>query len=131
RHHHLGAFGKLDRAGHVRGAEVELGTVAGEERRVTPALFLGEDVDLSREFGVRGDRAGLGQNLAALDVLFLDAAEQAADVVASLALVEEFAEHFHARDDRLFRLGVETDDLVFLTDLDDPALDAAGDDRAT
>ena len=43
-------------------------------------------------------------------VLLLDAAEQAADVVARLALVEQLAEHLDARHDRLLRL-VEADDL--------------------
>jgi len=38
RHHHLGAFGQMHDAGHVRGAEVELRPVVGEERGVTAAL---------------------------------------------------------------------------------------------
>jgi hypothetical protein len=46
--------------------------------------------------GVRLDRAGLAQHLAALDVFALGAAQQDADVVARLALVEQLAEHFHA-----------------------------------
>ena len=37
RHHHFGAFRKLNGAGYVRGAEVELGAVVVEERRVTAA----------------------------------------------------------------------------------------------
>ena len=44
RHHHFGAFGQLNRAGHVRGAEVELRAVVGEERRVAAAFFLGQDI---------------------------------------------------------------------------------------
>src|SRR3546814_15370936 len=40
RHHHLGAFRKLQRPRHVRRAEVELRTVVREERRVTPATLL-------------------------------------------------------------------------------------------
>src|SRR5688572_32588626 len=47
RHHHFGAFGQMHDAGHVGGAEVELGPVVGEERGVTTALFLGQDVGLS------------------------------------------------------------------------------------
>ena len=90
RHSHLNlvavGVGELgDVTGDVGGAEVELRAVAGEERGVTAALLLGEDVDLTSELGVRGDGAGLGDDLAALDVLALDAAEQDADVVASLA----------------------------------------------
>src|SRR6202008_4162883 len=47
RHHHLGAFRQVHDTGHVGGAEVELRTVVGEERRMTAALFLGEDISLS------------------------------------------------------------------------------------
>ena len=40
---------------------------------------------------------GLGQHLAALDLVALDAPQQAADVVARLALVEQLLEHLDAR----------------------------------
>ena len=93
--------GSLHGAGHVRRADVELRAVVGEERRVTAALFLLEDVDLAHELLVRRDRARLREHLAALDLVLLDAAEQAADVVARLALVEQLAEHLDARHDRL------------------------------
>ena len=53
-HDHLGALGQRDGTGDVGGAEVELRAVVGEERRVPPALFLGQDVDLRLEVGVRG-----------------------------------------------------------------------------
>src|SRR4029077_17871281 len=71
----------------------------------------------------------LGANLAALDVFALHAAEQEADVIARLSLIEQLAEHLDAGDDLLLRR-TDADDLDFLTDLDDPALDTAGDDRA-
>src|SRR5688500_15564455 len=48
RHHHFLVLGQLDGARHVRGAEVELRTVVVEERRVAPALVLGQHVDLGR-----------------------------------------------------------------------------------
>ena len=59
RHHHLHAFRQLARARHVRRAEVELRTVALEERRVTAALFLRQHVHLGLELRVRRDRARL------------------------------------------------------------------------
>src|SRR4051794_25879917 len=93
RHHHLGPLGKVGDPGHVGGAEVELRPVAGEERSVTTALLLLQAVDLSFEFGVRRDRARLAENLAALDLLALGAAQEGADVVAGLTLVEDLAEH--------------------------------------
>src|SRR5438132_27535 len=130
RHHHLGAFGQLDLAGHVRGPHVELRAVALEERRVPAALLLGQDVDPRVELGVRLDRAGLGQHLAALDLFALDAAQQAADVVARLAGIQQLVEHLDASDDRLARV-VNADHLDLFVDLDLAALDPAGDDGAT
>src|ERR1039457_2066000 len=40
RHHHLDTLGQVRHAGDVGGAEIELGPVPGEERRVTPTLLL-------------------------------------------------------------------------------------------
>ena len=93
------------------------------------ALLLGQDVDLGGELGVRLDRARLGQDLAALDLLALDAADEAADVVAGLALVEQLLEHLDAGDHDLAG-GLDPDQLDLVADLDDAALDAPGGDRA-
>src|SRR5690242_14781791 len=97
---------------------------------MTAALLLGEDVGLGLELGVRLDRAWLAEHLAALDFLTLGATEETADVVASLALIEQLAEHFHAGDNRLLRRP-DADDLDFFADFDDTALDTASADRAT
>src|SRR6266545_5727310 len=70
-HHHLDARGQGDRAGDVRGAEVELRPVVVEERRVTAALLLLQDVHLGLELLVRRHRTRLREHLAALDVLLL------------------------------------------------------------
>src|SRR5208283_621560 len=59
RHHHLGALGQGEHAGHVGGAEIELRAIAGEKRRMAAAFVLGQDVGRRLEVGVRGDRAGL------------------------------------------------------------------------
>src|SRR5215210_3250537 len=99
RHDHLRALGQTGDARHVRGAEVELRAVAREERRVAAALLLLEDVDLGLELRVRRYRAGLAQDLAALDLLALRAAQEAADVVSRLALVEDLAEHLDSGHD--------------------------------
>src|SRR4051812_29709238 len=130
RHDHLGPAGQGHHARHVRGAEVELRAVVVEERRVPAALVLGQDVDLALELGVRGDRAGLADDLPALDVLALDAAQQQADVLAGAPLVEDLAEHLDARDGRRGVLLADADDLDGLADLDDAALDATGHDGA-
>jgi hypothetical protein len=70
------------------------------------------------------DRAGLGQDLAALDLVALDAPQEAADVVAGAALVEELLEHLDAGHDDLAG-GLDPDQLDLVGDLDDAALDAA------
>src|SRR6187549_855254 len=72
-HDHLGPVGQADGPGHVGRAQVELRAVAVVERGVPPALLLGQDVDLRGELRVRLDRACLGQDLAALDLVALDA----------------------------------------------------------
>src|SRR5579883_2406525 len=129
RHHHLRPVRQRHHARHVGRAEVELRAIVGEERRVTAALLLGQDVRLGLEVGVRRDRAGLRQHLPALHVLAPDAAQQRADIVPRLALVQELAEHLDARHRRLRRV-LQADDLNFLAHLDHPALDAARHHRA-
>ena len=128
-HDHLGPVGQADGPGHVGRAQVELGPVAVVERGVPAALLLGQDVDLGAELGVGLDRAGLGQDLAALDLLALDAPDEAAHVVAGLALVEQLLEHLDAGDHDLAG-GLDPDQLDLVADLDDAALDAPGRDRA-
>src|SRR5207237_1229596 len=61
-------------------------------------------------------------------VFTANAADERADVVAGLALIEQLAEHLNAGDDGLAGV-LDADDLDFLADLDDAGLDAAGDDR--
>src|SRR5438270_2991997 len=52
RHHHFGALGENHLTGDVGRPEVELRTIIGEERRVTAAFVLRQDVDFSLEVGV-------------------------------------------------------------------------------
>src|SRR4051794_26430562 len=125
RHDHLRALGQVGHAGDVGRAEVELRPVAREERRVAAALLLLQDVDLGLELGVRGDRLRLAQHLAALDVLALGAAKQAAHVVARLTLVEDLAEHLHAGDHGVLG-GLDAHDLDRVAGVDDALLDAPG-----
>src|SRR6185312_1383779 len=131
RHDHLGALGEGHDAGHVRRTEVELRTVVVEEGGVTTTLVLRQDVGLGLELGVRRDRARLDDDLAALDVLALDAAEQQTDVLTGLALVEQLAEHLDAGDRGGGLLLLDTDDVDGLVDLQDTTLDTTGDDGAT
>ena len=93
------------------------------------ALLLGQDVDLGVELGVGLDAARLGHDLAALDLVALDAPQEAADVVAGPALVEQLLEHLDPGDDDLAG-GLDPDDLDLVADVDDAALDPPGGDRA-
>src|SRR5574340_49072 len=129
RHDHLGAGRQFNAAGDVGGTEVELRTVAVEERGVTTTFVLRQHVDLGGELGVRLDGAGLGQNLATLDFFTLGATQQHTDVIASLTLVEQLPEHLNTGAGGL-QGGLDADDLDFLADLDDAALDTTGDDGA-
>ena len=130
RHDHLGPSREGDGAGDIGGPEEELRTVAVEEVGVAATFLFGEDVGGGGELVMRDDGARLGKDLAALDLVVGDAAEEGADVVAALRVVKGLAEHLEASDDGL--LGrADTDDLSFVVDLDHATLDAAGDDGAT
>ena len=121
--------GSVHDAGHVRRAEVELRTVVGEERRVTAALFLGQDVGLGLELRVRLHRARLAQHLAALDVLALRAAQQA-PTLSPASPWSSSLRNISTPVTVVFVVGLQADDLDFLADLDDAALDAARHHRA-
>ena len=97
---------------------------------MTAALFFLKDVDLCLELGVRGDRAGLRDDLSALDVLTVDAAEKDTGVVAALRAVERLTEHFYTGDDRGLRR-FDTDYLDGIADLDLTAFDTTRSDCAT
>ena len=56
------------------------------------ALVLVQDIGLGLELGVRRDRAGSRQNLAALHLFTLGAAKQRPDIVARFAAIEQLAE---------------------------------------
>src|SRR5256714_9317315 len=130
RHDHLGALGEVRHPGHIGRPEVELRPIPVEERGVAATLLLLQAVDLGLELGVRRDRARLAQHLAALDLLALGAAEEAAHVVARATLVEDLAEHLDAGHDRARGLRLDADDLDGLARLDDALLDAARGDGA-
>jgi len=130
RHHHLRAFRQLRRSRHVRRAEVELRTIAIEERRMTTTLFLRQHVDLALELGVRRNRRCLRQHHPAFHVFLRNAAQQQTSVVPSQTFIQLLLEHFHARHHRLARLA-EADDFYFLAHLHLAALDSACHHRAT
>src|SRR5690606_3980847 len=120
RHHHLNAFWQLHRTGHVRRTEVELWTIALEEWRVTTPFVLAQDVHLSFELGVGLDRTWLAQNLTALNVFTLGAAQQHTHVLTRTTFVEQLAEHLNTGTGCLGRV-LQTHDLDLVTDLHNTA----------
>src|ERR1700721_3245680 len=82
RHAHLGTRRQLRRTGHVGSPEVKLRTIAVEERWMTPAFFLAQDVHLALELSVRLDRSRLRQNHPALHRFLRDTAQQKSGIVA-------------------------------------------------
>ena len=92
---------------------------------MTAAFFLCQDVGFCHELLVWLHRAWLAENLATLNSVTVNTAKQRADVVASLALIEQLAEHFNAGAGRL-RCWLDADDFNFFTNLDDTTLNAAG-----
>src|SRR6266576_3809865 len=124
-HDHLRPVGQPDGPGHVGRAQVELRAIAVVEGGMAATLLLGQDVDLGGELGVGLDRASLGQHLAALDLVALDAPDEAAHVVPGAALVEQLLEHLDAGDDDLAG-GLDADQLDLVADLHDAALDPPG-----
>src|SRR5690554_4318551 len=125
RHDHLDAFRQFAVAGHVGGTEVELRTVALEERGVTTAFFLAQHVHFAFELGVRLDGARLGQNLTTLHVFTLGTTQQNANVLTGATFVQQLAEHFHAGAGGLGGR-TDADDFHFFLNLDDAALDTTG-----
>ena len=128
-HDHLGTVLETDGAGDIGGAQVELRPIPVVEGGVTPALVLGQDVDTRGELRVGLDAARLGEHLATLDLLALDAAQERADVVTGLARVEQLVEHLDAgHGDLAGRL--DADHLDLLADVDGATLDTTGRDGA-
>src|SRR5690606_33637000 len=108
--------------GNVCGAEVELRTVAFEERRMTATFVFGQHVDFGFKVGVRGDGAWLGQYLTALNFVTLGAAQQHTDVLARTTFVEQLAEHFDTCTGG-FGGVFDADDFNFFAHFDNAALD--------
>jgi hypothetical protein len=99
-----------------------------KENILTSHLLLREDIHFSFEIGVRLDGTWLSQNLAALDVVALNTAEEKTNVVSSHTAIEKLVEHFDACHDGLLGLA-ETNDFNFFVNVDLAGLDTTRSDR--
>src|SRR5690554_3142340 len=124
-HNHFDTLWQLTATGYVRDAEIELWTIALEESRMASTLLLGHNVHLTLKASLRLDGAGLGQNLATLNLFALGTTQQNTDVLTSTTFVQQLAEHFHTSTSGLGRV-LDTNDLDFLTRLDDATLNTTG-----
>ena len=96
-----------------------------------PPSSFDEDVDLGLELGVRRDRAGLAEHLAALEVVALRCRGAGTPTLSpAIALVERLLEHLDAGDDEFLVESLKPTISTVVADLDDAALDAAGADGA-
>ena len=114
RHHHLGAFaGRLEDTRHVRRAEVELRTVAVEERRVTTTLFLRSARRPHRLNFVCGvDRASASPEPGhARRPSFLVPRSRMPTLSPASPRVQQLAEHLHAGHHRRLRGVADAHDL--------------------
>src|SRR5690606_25676802 len=124
-HYHFYAFWQFNSTSYVSSTEVELWTVAFEEWSVTTTFFFRQYVHFRFELGVRSYRVWLTQNLATLNFVTLGTAQQNTYVLTRTTFVEQLAEHFNTGTggfDGVF----QTNDLNFLTHLDDTALNTTG-----
>ncbi|CAH0326788.1 hypothetical protein SRABI128_05567 [Microbacterium sp. Bi128] len=97
---------------------------------MTSAFVLGEDVDVSLEVGVRGDGTRLDDNLATLDIVALQTAEQEATVLAGPCFVELLVEHLDTGNRGLLDRA-DADDLDLGVDGEGSTLGAARNNGAT
>src|SRR5690606_41914051 len=125
RHDHFHAFAQFAGTGHGSGTEVELRTVALEERGVTTTFVLAQYVDFGFELGVRLDGARLGQNLTTLNVFTLGTTQQNTNVLTGTAFIQQLAEHLDTSTGGLGGLA-DTDDFDLFLNLDDTALNTTG-----
>src|SRR5439155_22850847 len=95
RHHHLHPRIQLHHPRHIRRPKIKLRPVPIKERRVPPALFFGQHIDLRLKLRVRRDRLRLRQHHPPLHLFLLRPPQQHPNVVPPLPPIQHLAEHLH------------------------------------
>src|SRR5262245_15142065 len=122
RHHHLHPARQRAHPRHVRRPKIKLRPVPVEKRRVPPPFVLPQHVHLRLELLVRLDRPRLRQHLPPLHFVFIDPAQQRADVISGSSFVQHPPTHLHPLHHRLLRLRLHPHDLDLFPHLHDPPL---------
>ena len=97
---------------------------------MTATLFLGQDVNLGFELGVRVNRTRRTQNLATLNSFAVNTTQQRADVVACFAAVQQLAEHLNTGTGGFLSV-FDADDFDLVTNIDHATLNTTGHNRTT
>src|SRR5690606_10968992 len=97
---------------------------------MTTTFFLGQNISFCLELGVWLNRTWLAENLTTFNVFTTNTTNQCTNIVTSLTLIEQLAEHFNAGNSRLGRW-TNTNDLNFFTNLNDTALNTTGNNSTT
>jgi hypothetical protein len=127
----LGSLGEVQGAGDIRGTQEHLGAVVSVETGVATTLLLGENVRRDQELGVRAGGAGLDHDHTTADLLTLDTTEKDTAVVTSLGGVELLLEGLNTGNDGLDGLLVESDELNFVTLLEETTLNTSSSNGTT
>jgi len=98
---------------------------------MTATLFLGQNVNLSGELGVRVNSTGLNQTLSSLDLGSLNTTKQSTNVITSLALVQQLVEHLNTGTYNCTLLFLQTNDLNGIGYMDNTTLYTAGSNGTT
>ena len=131
RHTHLNTRWQIANASNVSCSEVELWTIVVEERSMTAALVLCQNVNLSGKLVVALNRTWLAQTLSSFDFSSLNATQQSADVVASLSLVKQLTEHLDTSNNALTNILMDTDDFNFVIQVQSTTLYSTGSNSTT
>ncbi|CAB4791481.1 unannotated protein [freshwater metagenome] len=130
RNTHFRARWKRDLTSHISRTEIELRTVVREERLMTTAFFLGQNIGLSLELGMRSNGTRLRENLTTLNFFLLRSTKKRTNVVSSTTLIKELAEHFNTSTRRLLRR-LNTNDFDFITSVHNALFHTTSHNRAT
>ena len=130
-HNHFYSVGKFNSSRNVGSSEIELRTIVVEERGMTAAFFLSQNVNLTAELGVSSDSAGFRYNLTSFDTASVDTTKKCAYVIARLSLVKGLSEHFKTGNNRGSGFLLQTNDFNRIANVAYASFNSAGSNGTT